>query len=92
MWMWDKQFLIVAEHTINGEYWSIYIYLFAQGRVYQNPDDRHEIWINIGWELSGTQICPEYQPWMSAHITRTTWDRLVGLLMDALDGNPAGDG
>ena len=59
--------------------------LLHAGRIYQNPNNRHELWVNIGWAHQSSQVTPEYQSWLQPHVSRKTFHNLTNFLVEQLD-------
>ena len=64
----------------------------SAGRIFQNPSNRHEIWINIGlYEEHYTtlskypRIYPPHDPLLHPHLPKETFDALIALLRDHVE-------
>jgi len=45
--------------------------------MYQNPGDRRQIWINIGWNTKGAQRYPAYHSGLSAYISEEAYNDII---------------
>ena len=50
------------------------------GRIYINPLNKREIYINIGNMFEGKQLYPSYEPWLSAFITEGQYNEMIDAL------------
>ena len=69
--------------------------LDSAGRIFQNPLDRHEIWVNIGrYEEHHTtlftyhRIYPEYDPRLSPYISKQDYQNLLEFLKERVERAP----
>jgi len=47
------------------------------GRMYLNPSNRSQIWINIGWNTKGSQRYPVYHPGLSAYFSNDCFNEII---------------
>jgi len=58
------------------------------GRMYQNPRNRTEIWINVGWNTKGAQKYPAYEPGLSEHISKDVYDEIIYEVRKEFENTP----
>jgi len=58
------------------------------GRIYQNPMQRNEIYLNVGWSVADKQVYPQYEDWFAAHgLSETQYDEVVARLQGVFAQN-----
>lgn len=50
------------------------------GRAYQNPDNKQEIWLNVGWNLHGQQRYPPFEQELESQIPEQEYKQLMEVL------------
>jgi len=57
-------------------------------RIYQNPSNRTEIWINIGWSTPGFTRYPAWEPWMGQFVSQDDYSKLVNVCVVECSKDP----
>ena len=58
------------------------------GRMYQNPNNRKEIWVNCGWNRQDAQRYPDYEPCLAPHVTRDSYNKLMNAVKKEFEAPP----
>jgi len=57
-------------------------------RIYQNPSNRTEIWINIGWSTPGFTRYPAWEPWMGQFVSQDDYSKLINVCVEGFKDPP----
>jgi len=58
------------------------------GRIYVNPMNKREIFINVGHLFKGCQIYPSYEPWLAPFIKEDQYRTLINVLEREFEKTP----
>lgn len=58
------------------------------GRIYQNPIDRREIWVNVGWNAKGAQLWPLYEPGLAEYCSEAQWNKIIEAMKKEFENAP----
>lgn len=58
-----------------------------KGRVFLAPPPKNELWVNIGWNVEGSQLYPEWVPQMEGAISKDDYDFMIARVKQCMDDN-----
>jgi len=62
--------------------------MFDSGRIYQNPRNRRQIWINVGWHHTGFQRYPGWDLRLSKHFSRQAFFQIINEVREEFRNPP----
>ena len=58
------------------------------GRIFLNPMNKKELYINVGMLFQGSQIYPKYEQWMIPYVSEDIFNSWMSVLKEKLDESP----
>uniref|UniRef100_A0A7S1AIL2 Zinc-ribbon domain-containing protein n=1 Tax=Noctiluca scintillans TaxID=2966 RepID=A0A7S1AIL2_NOCSC len=62
--------------------------MLHSGRIYQDPRNRQQIYVNFGWGFKGGQRYPEFETWMTEFVSASEYEQILGVLQQEMETVP----